>query len=131
MVHRTLHDISNISDNWSEIMIVKYKTMKHEESRIFGQYASYKELDVTHCCRKMSDLWNDRVHFANVENAEGYMAQVCIEIPTYEGNTELFIDYCPFCGEKISCEETVKVAVKTRKKRKTTTVTESYEEPIK
>lgn len=112
-------------------MKVMYKTMMNTGSKILGDFKTYVSLDLVFCCESMENMFNDRIRFADAEFSDGNTPEVCVAVTSYGDSTEMFISYCPFCGEKIECIEAKRVAIKYKKRRKTRTVEEAYEVEVK
>jgi hypothetical protein len=95
--------------NRREGMKIKYKTTICDSK----EYRQVGEPEF--CCPEMKVAWGEAIVFGKVDyNGEGNRVHISRCHPYPEGACwdAYAVDFCPFCGEKIECEEVEVVRMK-------------------
>jgi hypothetical protein len=121
-----------MSEEKERIMRVPYKAEIHKGST---EFKAEDQTKTTFCCPEMKGAWEERaVHFGDYEHIYNRLNRVCIyhcsAYPEGACWDEYVINFCPFCGAKIVCEQVAAVQITYRKVRRTAEIEVREETPI-
>lgn len=115
-------------------MKITYKSIYHSDQSFYEDYWEYKEVSTELCCDEMRECWGDAIKFGESDVSVNRFSDATLHDVHHYPEGAVYDDYpinfCPFCGVEIVCEEGEKVQVVSEKKEIVKEVYESKEVPF-